>query len=368
MDCYQTRLPEPIEDMIASLSTTGAKLPGIFRVCGNVQEKKECKLKINKGEKINYHFLNQYLVCDLLKDYIRSLTIRIINMRLQKNILDVYNYDKNLNYIKNLFSTMKPGFYILLQTIIILLNKISQIPSSMMNSESLATCISPTLLDNTWMDFDDKNKEKSSTINIDVKEKSLEINNMLSFIIKNCQDLFGTDYYTNLQIKEEFQNFQSLPRSFERGSEVVPNTQKPIKKDISYDLSENLSFKVFNENSFIKKDSPDIPTPSNSIEDRIKSKIDSIEKSSDEKLSVLPKQIAPELFAVSIHDENDENIHKEEANHNRIVRSSTNSSSSGSENGSYLNSINHISLCVSTTSLADPDKIINLTDSFREQD
>uniref|UniRef100_A0A8R1DZB2 Rho-GAP domain-containing protein n=1 Tax=Caenorhabditis japonica TaxID=281687 RepID=A0A8R1DZB2_CAEJA len=143
--------PQPIMTIVDHLRMDGFDAEGIFRKSPKQSTFKELKSELDKGIVPDFHKYNTHVLASILKEYLRSIPGKILlsgNYELwMREVADEVDQERKLNSCRALLSHLPTSHAILLANVLKLLNKISNSPTSKMNSSSLSVCLAPSFLE-----------------------------------------------------------------------------------------------------------------------------------------------------------------------------------------------------------------------------
>lgn len=181
--------PKPIMEILLVLCRKGAQTEGVFRKAGNARALKEIKEQLNNEVEVDLKNQHVILLADLLKDFLRHLPGSLLTVdRYQAWMTAMKKQDlhERCTELQLVINTLPEPNIVLLKHLIVLLYHISaNTERNKMDSNSLAVCVSPNLLQS------------------DTFEMQKNVSNLTKFLIDKCCEIFGKDALTLLGAPEE---------------------------------------------------------------------------------------------------------------------------------------------------------------------
>lgn len=188
--------PKPIMEILIVLQRDGPNTEGVFRKAGNARALKEIKEQLNNGEEVELKNKPIILLADLLKDFLRQLPGSLLVSGQYQTWMAAMQNDleqEKCAELKLIINKLPEPNIQLLKCLISMLHHISVgEDKSKMDSNSLAVCVSPNLLQ------------------VNKVEMFEHVKDLTKFLIDNCCEIFGEDVLTLLEDpdEEDFSNNQ----------------------------------------------------------------------------------------------------------------------------------------------------------------
>ncbi|XP_072546507.1 T cell activation RhoGTPase activating protein a [Salminus brasiliensis] len=201
--------PKPIMDILLVLWRKGPHTHGLFRKAGNAKHLREIKEQLNSGAEVGLKNEPVILLADLLKDFLRHLPGCLLMMEHSEawmaamEIQDVHDRCIALQLV--IEKLPEPNIQLLKHVIAVLYHISLNKEINMMDSNNLAVCVSPNLLQ------------------ADKVEMIKNVTNLTQFLIDNCCEIFGEDVLTLLGGSDE---------------EELSDTQDSLHHDSAYDSND----------------------------------------------------------------------------------------------------------------------------------
>ncbi|XP_062863745.1 T cell activation RhoGTPase activating protein a [Trichomycterus rosablanca] len=171
--------PKPIMEILSVLLRDGPYTEGVFRRAGNARCLKEIREQLNNGLEVDLKEKPVILLADLLKEFLRHIPGSLLVVDQYQTWMtamkkqDVHEMCTELQLV--IEKLPEPNIQLLKHLICILYHISANAEQNKMDSNNLAVCVSPNLLQ------------------VDRVEDVKNISNLTQFIIDNCCEIFGED-------------------------------------------------------------------------------------------------------------------------------------------------------------------------------
>ncbi|KAI7804776.1 T cell activation RhoGTPase activating protein a [Triplophysa rosa] len=170
--------PKPIMDVLTLLLKKGLYTEGVFRKAGNARTLREIKAQLNDGMEVDLEEHTVFLLADLLKDFLRHIPGSLLMVEHYKSwmaAMETQDVDQKCAEVQMVVNVLPDPNIQLLKLLMVLLYHISEnADTNKMDSNNLAVCISPNLLQTEV-------------------EKIPQVTILTQFLIDNCCKIFGED-------------------------------------------------------------------------------------------------------------------------------------------------------------------------------
>lgn len=170
--------PKPVMDVLTLLLKKGLYTEGVFRKAGNARTLREIKAQLNVGMEVDLEEHTVFLLADLLKDFLRNIPGSLLMVDHYKSwmtAMETQDIDQKRAEVQMVVNKLPDPNIQLLKHLVVLLYHISEnADTNKMDSNNLAVCISPNLLQTEYA-------------------KIQEVTMLTQFLIDNCCKIFGED-------------------------------------------------------------------------------------------------------------------------------------------------------------------------------
>ncbi|XP_041418777.1 T-cell activation Rho GTPase-activating protein isoform X2 [Xenopus laevis] len=174
--CEEDALPKPI---------LGPSTEGIFRKAANEKTRKELKEDLNSGKTLDLKSKPVHLLAVVLKDFLRGIPNQLLSSELYHEwmaALEKPTLEKRTENMKCVADKLPRPNWILLQHLICVLHHISKASTvNKMDSNNLAVCIGPNMLQ----------PRHDKILSLEAQKQANDrVITLVEFFIDNCFDLF----------------------------------------------------------------------------------------------------------------------------------------------------------------------------------
>ncbi|KAE8602286.1 hypothetical protein XENTR_v10013936 [Xenopus tropicalis] len=196
--CEEDALPKPILEILTILCQQGPSTEGIFRKAANEKARKELKEDLNSGKTVDLKSKHVHLLAVVLKDFLRGIPHQLLSSELYHEwmaALEKPTLQEKIENMKCVADKLPRPNWILLQHLICVLYHISKASTlNKMDSNNLAVCIGPNML----QPHHDYNLSLEAQ-----KQANDRVISLVEFFIDNCFDLFGQNVSQCLSTSKE---------------------------------------------------------------------------------------------------------------------------------------------------------------------
>lgn len=190
----------PVKNMLIELMQRAPQTVGIFRKSANARVCRELKAELEQNPDCDLSEYPIIVIASVFKELLRSLPDCVLVGKMYQKWLQAakliddssVSHSDCFQFIRPLIKSLPKANYLLLQHFLCILHYIAeQSAENKMSAENLAVCIGPSLLNHDIA---------PSSMHC---ELSKQVPKLISYLIKNCSDLFGAN---TLTLFEAYQN------------------------------------------------------------------------------------------------------------------------------------------------------------------
>eukprot|EP01080_Neovahlkampfia_damariscottae_P005361 gene5361-9169_t len=141
--------PKIYKQLIQYVKENGIQTPGVFRISGDTDSIASCRLRIDKGEEIDWNLMNIFVATSLLKLFLKLMPTPMLTFKLYSSFLEILGLedDEKIEKLKNLISELNHVNQVMLNLLMDLMVSITDYSKeNLMTETNLAVVIGLNIL------------------------------------------------------------------------------------------------------------------------------------------------------------------------------------------------------------------------------